>query len=42
MFKTSPRLASAETIFFFLACESSSFEQEVDHMKSQEGEFVAV
>ena len=33
MFKTSPRLASAETIFFFLACESGSFEQEVDHMK---------
>ena len=33
MFKISPRLASAETIFFFLACESGSFEQEVDHME---------
>ena len=38
MFNTSPRLASAESIFFFLACESGDFEKEVDHMKSQTGE----
>ena len=33
MFNTSPRLASGENIFFFLACESGGFEKEVDHMK---------
>ena len=38
MFNTSPRLASAEDIFFFLACESGGFEKEVDHMKGYEGE----
>ena len=38
MFNTSPRLASAENIFFFLACESGGFEKEVDHMKEYEGE----
>ena len=38
MFNTSPRLASAENIFFFLACESGGFEKEVDHIKSQAGE----
>ena len=38
MFNISPRLASAETIFFFLACESGGFEKEVDHMKGYEGE----
>ena len=42
MFNTSPRLASAKTIFFFLACESGGFEEEVDHMKRQEGECVVV